>query len=898
MNTERWSPKNPFLDSEPPVDSELAAILESYLTALESGMPLDRATFLAQHPAYAARLAEYLPWVELLCQAGPREGVPGANPPMPARLGDFRVLGEIGRGGMGIVYEAEQISLERRVALKVLPFASMLDERQLTRFKHEALAAAQLHHPSIVPVFAVGCEQGLHFYVMQLIEGHSLDEIIRPVQNAAVRESTVPLGAAKTRACSDAAINRLRTAARWFVQAAEALDHAHNQGIVHRDIKPSNLMISGAGDLWVTDFGLARTCRDASMTATGELVGTLRYMSPEQMRSKPGIVDHRTDIYSLGLTLYELISGRPAFTGQTQTELTWQIEHDDPPSLVRLDPRVPRDLDSIVAKAIARSPEGRYPSARDMADDLRAFLAGRPTVARPPSWRDRGEKWLRRHSRLAASAAVALAIIVVCAVASTVLVWRAQSETQRALELASDNHRQSEEHFQDARQAVDELFTGVATDLADLPGAESVRHRLLTQARAYYQKFAARAGSNPAVRAETAAAYYRSGQISELLGDDDAARAAYVEARRVWSALRAELTGGENLRPLALCENNLGLIALRAGRLAEAESHLRAALELGTQRVKGNNADAEATSDLALNFANLGMTLGQAGRPEEALTCLQSALEMQLAAESPSSLARGDLAATYNQLGYVHSLSSPAAAEADFRRAAEEFERLAAAEPHVMRWQAQLATALNNLAALAATTGRPDEAEAAYRRAIDIQSRLSQQAPQVVGYLRDLAVSRNNFGFLLSQQHRAAAAIEQFDHARADLTRLTEAHPGSAEYASRLGAVCNNLGLACEQHQATERSQDAYREAIAWQQQALKLSPNWRQAQSYLEAHTANLARLLRVVEPREVADELAQEPLESAGGAVELTGATPQLGHPRDLPVGPPANAPPRLSD
>ncbi len=561
MNTEPLAPKNPFLDSEPPVDPELAAILESYLTALESGTPLDRATFLAQHPAYAARLAEYLPWVELLCQAGPRDGVPGSNPAMPARLGDFRVLGEIGRGGMGIVYEAEQISLERRVALKVLPFASMLDERQLTRFKHEALAAAQLHHPNIVPVFAVGCEQGLHFYVMQLIEGHSLDEIIHAVQNAAVRESTVPLGAAKTRAGLEAAINRLRTAARWFVQAAEALDHAHNQGIVHRDIKPSNLMISGAGDLWVTDFGLARTCRDASMTATGELVGTLRYMSPEQMRSKPGIVDHRTDIYSLGLTLYELISGRPAFTGQTQTELTWQIEHDDPPSLVRLDPRVPRDLDSIVAKAIARSPEGRYPSARDMADDLRAFLAGRATVARPPTWRDRGEKWLRRHSRLAASAAVALAIVVVCAVASTVLVWRAQSETQRALELASDNHRQSEENFQDARQAVDELFTGVATDLADLPGAESVRHRLLTQARAYYQKFAARAGSNPSVRAETAAAYYRSGQISELLGDDDAARAAYVEARRVWSALRAELAGDENLRPLALCAYNLGLIA-------------------------------------------------------------------------------------------------------------------------------------------------------------------------------------------------------------------------------------------------------------------------------------------------------------------------------------------------
>ena len=273
MNTEQSSPMVAQLETETDIDPELAEILEAYLTALEGGAAPSREDFLAQHPRYAADLVRYLPWVELLFQAKPRDAEPAANPPMPTLLGDFRVLGEIGRGGMGIVYQAEQISLQRYVALKVLPFASMLDERQLVRFKNEALAAAQLHHPNIVPVFAVGCERGLHFYAMQLIEGETLEHLIHELSQRsaddAIRNSTVRLASAKTMAHDSAPLDRFRKYAQWFIQAAEALDHAHNQGIVHRDVKPSNLMISACGDLWVTDFGLARSQRDASMTASG-----------------------------------------------------------------------------------------------------------------------------------------------------------------------------------------------------------------------------------------------------------------------------------------------------------------------------------------------------------------------------------------------------------------------------------------------------------------------------------------------------------------------------------------------------------------------------------------------------------------------------------------------------
>jgi serine/threonine protein kinase/tetratricopeptide (TPR) repeat protein len=860
-------PVDPLVEGEPGCDPELADILEAYLTALERGESPDRDAFLAGHPRHAVELARYLPWVELLYEAKPR-GDAAANPPMPARLGDFRIVGELGRGGMGIVYEAEQISLKRRVALKVLPFASMLDERQLARFKNEALAAAQLHHPNIVPVFAVGCEQGLHFYVMQLIEGATLEQLIHESAapgDSPAGDSTVRLAAAKTDAGTVGVAARLRRFAEWIAQAAEALDHAHQQGIVHRDVKPSNLMIGKAGDLWVTDFGLARTQLDASVTASGELLGTLRYMSPEQLRTRPGFVDHRGDIYSLGLTLYELVAGRPAFEGAMQQELIRRIENDEPPSLVRLDPRVPRDLDSIVSKAIAKAPEARYASAQEMADDLRAFLEGRPTVARPPTWRDSCEKWVRRHARLAASVGLVLALVGICAVVGAVLVWRARGETERALELASANHQRAEAHLEDSRRAVDELFTGVATELSDVPGAENVRQGLLNQALAYYQKFAEQTASNPTVRAEQAAAHYRCGQIREQLGDDDGAVADYRNARRLWRALRTA-GDGDPLRSLALCENNIGLIHFRAGRSEQAENHLRAALELQRQLTSRRPDDVEATRDLALGSANLGMVLAAMGRRDEARECLEQALEMRSRDPSPLPAARGDLAATYNQLGYLLSTSSLAEAEAAYRRAAAAFELLAKDQPRTLRWQAELAATLNNLAAVAAQAGRLEEAEADYRRAVGILRTLAERAPRVVAFARDLAVSQNNLGYLLSRRDRHAEAIGEFEAARDNLLRLAREHDRSPEFASRLGAVCNNLGLALESQDHRAQAQAAYDEAIAWQQRALALSPDWRLAQSYLDAHTANLQRIRAATGQPDAVGEPAAPSLQSTG--------------------------------
>jgi WD40 repeat protein/serine/threonine protein kinase len=347
-------------------------------------------------------------------------------------LGDFRIVREVGRGGMGVVYEAEQISLRRRVALKVLPFAATMDPRHLQRFHNEARAAACLHHPLIVPVYAVGCERGVHYYAMQFIDGQSLEGFLRHLHHADSTAATIGAAPGKDREQPGAfsfkpdAMTLLesqdkaamqpaprdtayfRRVVEWGIAVAEALEHAHNLGIVHRDIKPGNLLLDAAGRLWVTDFGLARTVNDAGLTLTGDLLGTLRYMSPEQALAKHGLVDHRTDIYSLGVTLYELLTLRPAIEGVDREEILKKIAFDEPSGVRQLNGAVPVDLETIVRKAMGKEPAERYATAKELADDLRCFFDDKTIRARRPSLRQRLRKEARRYRAVIWTAAIFL----------------------------------------------------------------------------------------------------------------------------------------------------------------------------------------------------------------------------------------------------------------------------------------------------------------------------------------------------------------------------------------------------------------------------------------------------------------------------------------------------------
>ena len=305
-----------------PEDPRVIRALEEYLAALEMDHRPDRQEFLARHAAIAHVLAGCLDGLEFMRTVNPeRQPADGSATTLhpTAPLGDFCLLREIGRGGMGIVYEAEQMSLGRRVALKVLPFAAALDSKQLQRFKNEAQAAAHLHHQNIVPIHFVGCERGVHFYAMQFIEGQSLAEVIHelrrgerscvstPSLGALTQprspEDTPPVAALSTEH-STTSPAFFRSVVNLGVQAAEALAYAHQMGVIHRDIKPANLLVGAGGRLWITDFGLAHCQSQPGLTMTGDVVGTLRYMSPEQALGKRVVVDARTDVYSLGATLY------------------------------------------------------------------------------------------------------------------------------------------------------------------------------------------------------------------------------------------------------------------------------------------------------------------------------------------------------------------------------------------------------------------------------------------------------------------------------------------------------------------------------------------------------------------------------------------------------------------
>ena len=452
---------------------EVIRILEEFLAELEVGARPNPEELVARCPEMAEPLKACLASLELLRDAAlslrgsgrPEQPAALENLSELGQLGDFRLVREVGRGGMGVVYEAKQISLGRRVALKILPFAAALDARQLQRFKNEAQAAASLHHTNIVPVFGVGCEGGTHYYAMQYIEGQTLAQIIgnlrgenacgwagfssEPSDRHAAASSATPPEAEPSAAASP---GRFRAAALLGMQAAEALDHAHQLGVVHRDIKPANLLVESISPfaleetgaeaegvrLWVTDFGLAH-CRHGpvGLTVTGDLVGTLRYMSPEQALAQPTGVDHRTDIYSLGATLYEFLTLEPTFDGRDRQELLRQIALEEPKPVRRVNKAIPLDLETIVLKAMAKNPAERYATARELANDLRRFLRDEPILARRSTPLQRARRWARRHRPVMVSAAVALlaALTVLAGSVGWIVRDRAARQAKRTAEL-------------------------------------------------------------------------------------------------------------------------------------------------------------------------------------------------------------------------------------------------------------------------------------------------------------------------------------------------------------------------------------------------------------------------------------------------------------------------------
>ena len=545
-----------------PDDPRLLQAVHEYMEELEAGKKPDRQQWLARYPDLRDSLAQCLEGLDILHQAAPRGQSPllgglltagqGGESLPQNPVGDFQIVREIGRGGMGIVYEAIQLSLGRRVAMKVLPFAATFDSKQLQRFRQEAQAAAQLHHTNIVPVYAVGCERGIHYYAMQLIEGHSLDFVIRQLQQEPGKkknseggrrnsegggpssEGTTPNSELRTPNSSSAdTLGRLsahfstlrtgraggpfRFAARSMAQAAEALEYAHQQGIIHRDVKPANLLIDVRGNVWITDFGLAHFRVDSGLTQTGDLLVTVLYMSPEQASGQRVVLDHRTDVYSLGATFYELLTLQPVFDGNSRQSLLMQVLNRDPRPLRAIDRSIPAELETIVLKALAKAPADRYATAQELADDLHRFLRDEPIRARRPSPLEHVRKWARRHPAVIGSVVLMMFLLLVVSLLSNWLITRANDRANMALQEERLRSEEAEKRFLQARGAVDLLIEASEEELANRGPFQNLRKRLLEAALGYYQDFIVQRRDDPSAQADLMAVEKRIKKVLDAL---------------------------------------------------------------------------------------------------------------------------------------------------------------------------------------------------------------------------------------------------------------------------------------------------------------------------------------------------------------------------------------------
>jgi serine/threonine protein kinase/Flp pilus assembly protein TadD len=818
------------------LESLIGHVADDFLRRQHQGENPDVEEYAARHPEAAPLLREVLASLRLLDVSASGHATlpkPTREGSVPSMLGEFRLLREIGRGGMGIVYEAEQLALKRSVALKILPFAATLDPRRLQRFRNEAQAAAQLDHANIVPVYAVGKECGVHFYVMQLIRGQTLGDLIEQWRAAS---NTGNLTGSKS---AD-----FRTVAQLGVQAADALEYAHQFGIIHRDVKPSNLLLDEDGKLWVTDFGLAHCQSDVSLTGTGDLIGTLRYLSPEQARAGGMPIDHRADVYSLGATLYELLTLRPAVEGLDREEILKKIAVEDPSPLRRHNRAIPRELDSIVRKAMAKAPSERYATAGGLADDLRRFLEDRPILARPPGLSQRVRKWARRHRSLVGM--VAILLFAALATIGGFMWWRGQRRAEAAgaarVYLDRAELLQEQEDWEEARDALaraEERLTEdgpadlrekvrrLRDDLAFVMDLEAARFQTAEACEGLTGDFAGadRAYRRAFKKRELEVEHLPAEEVAERI-EALAIREPILRALDDWAFVKERLHAGDGTRLLAVAgridenpwrqklrdpnvwrdRNALEQLARESAALEQpAVNLIILCLNLQDQDSRATaehllrQLQANRPGDFWINFVlsnSLASVVGQSrGRLEESVSFYRAALS-----------SRPKIASVHLNLGVALALlDRNVEAEQAFRKVLElrgdyapAYSNLGSVLGKQKRWaeaeeacrkaitlQPDYPEAHNNLGNVLTNAGKLAEGEKSLRRALALR--------------KNYAEARFNLALLLGKQGKPAVAEKEFRAALA-------LKPDNAEIHCNLGLACHQQGKWVEAEQAERRA--------------------------------------------------------------------------------------------
>lgn len=737
---------------------------------------------------------------------GPGTGPGGfAQPQMPG----YQIIGELGRGGMGVVYKARQLGLNRLVALKMVLAGAHAGEEQLARFNLEAEAVAHFQHPNVVQIYDIGQHQGLPYFSLEYVDGGSLSDKIDNKPQAPLE------------------------AAQMITILAQAMAYAHQNGIIHRDLKPVNVLMTKEGQPKIADFGLAKRLEgDSTHTRSGSIMGTPSYMAPEQARGDTKLAGPSVDIYALGAILYEMLTGHPPFVGATVLDTIEQVRTQEPVPPSQLQPNLPQDIETICLKCLQKETHKRYETMELLAEDLTRFLHGEPIKARPIGNLERLWRWTKRNPRIAALTGTILVLLIAGIVGSTTAAFtinrsraaavKARDEAARNAQLAEEakreadaNARLAEGQANLAMGVLQDLISKVQDKLEDVPGNQELRKEILDIAVKGMDSARKLNDAHPQAEVSRAAAYERMGRIYKQIGKSEEAMAQFKMVYEiVEQRLRQKPDNVHRKHNVAFVLRLLAEMSMDLKRdMAATLNYYQQALKLQEEIVKqpyddeGKIEPAVAQAQLAETHVRIGATYYRLGEPAQALPHFRDALAIRETLVAPLSAkptreeqiryynAQQDLARTWIAIGDTNfRLRDRKAAEDYYGKAVALRQQLFKEQPKALFFKQQLGQVLGMRGEFRLRTGQLDQARNDLDQAVNLSEEVSKVDLNQVDYQRDLALALYRRAEVALQQKDLSQAATDFQRCRQIREELAKKDPKNLRRRMELMMVLAHCG--------------------------------------------------------------------------------------------------------